>query len=235
MDKEVAKYITTVIAKDLDSRRPKGMMDCSSFELEAVEKALTDDWPDETFKVSDWVKRKLRAINNHSNIIPNFKVGDKVTNISGLFPEVGYTIAEVNEKEQYYSYKEVNGRTYFKDQEKLMLVKSDSSTTPVESKSNKDRLAIDATIARNNVQQYNYNNFDIIEYLERAIYGISKSGGTSCTTNQYMKLIEIVDNEEKYDKCEITKRIIWHFKSLGFNVKTEDDAENKIIKITISW
>lgn len=63
---------------------------------------------------------------------PTFKVGDKVTNISGLFPEVGYTIAEVNEEEQYYTYKEVHGRTYFKNQNKLMLVKSDSSTTPVE-------------------------------------------------------------------------------------------------------
>lgn len=61
---------------------------------------------------------------------PTFKVGDKVTNISGLFPEVGYTIAEVNEEEQYYTYKEVHGRTYFKDQNKLMLVKSDSSTSP---------------------------------------------------------------------------------------------------------
>lgn len=61
-----------------------------------------------------------------------FKVGDKVTNISGLFPEVGYTIAEVNEEEQCYTYKEVYGRTYFKDQDKLILVKSDNSSTPVE-------------------------------------------------------------------------------------------------------
>lgn len=63
---------------------------------------------------------------------PIFKSGDKVTNISGLFPEVGYTIAEVNEEEQYYTYKEVFGKTSFKDQDKLMLVKSDNSTTPVE-------------------------------------------------------------------------------------------------------
>lgn len=55
-------------------------------------------------------------------IKPTFKVGDKVTNISGLFPEVGYTIKEVNEEEQYYSYKEINGKTYFKDQNKLKLV-----------------------------------------------------------------------------------------------------------------
>lgn len=67
--------------------------------------------------------------------IPNFKIGDKVTSIDGLFPEVGYTIAEVNEEEQYYTYKEVHGRTYFKDQDKLILVKPDSSTPPVEEES----------------------------------------------------------------------------------------------------
>lgn len=50
-----------------------------------------------------------------------------------------------------------------------------------------------------------------------------------------MKLIEIIDNEEKYDADEETKRILWHFRSLGFTVKTEDDVENKTIKITISW
>lgn len=65
MDKEVAKYITAIIAKDLDSRRPEGMMDCSSYELEAVEKALTNDWTDEAFKVSNWIKNKLEAINKN--------------------------------------------------------------------------------------------------------------------------------------------------------------------------
>lgn len=82
----------------------------------------------------------IERYNNNSTLIinlidksiPIFKVGDKVTNISGLFPEIGYTIAKVNEEEQYYTYKEVHGRTYFKDQDKLILVKPDSSTPPVE-------------------------------------------------------------------------------------------------------
>ena len=65
-------------------------------------------------------------------IKPIFKSGDKVTN--KMFPEDGYIIKEVNEEEQYYSYKEINGKTYFKDQNKLILVKSDSSKLPVENK-----------------------------------------------------------------------------------------------------
>ena len=55
-------------------------------------------------------------------IEPKFKVGDVVTNSSGLYPDVKYTISAVNYNEQYYCYKEVSGVTYFKDQDKLMLV-----------------------------------------------------------------------------------------------------------------
>lgn len=177
MDKEIASYITAVIAKDLDSRRPKGMMDCSSSELEAFEKALINDWSDEAFRISVWIRRKLKTINENV----------------------------------------------------------DNSRPPVKDELSKARFAIDAAIARNNTQQYNYSNFDAIEYLETLINSVSKSGGNSCTTTQYMELVEIVDNEEKYDADEETKRILWHFRSLGFTVKTEDDVENKTIKITISW
>ena len=54
-------------------------------------------------------------------IEPIFKVGDIVTNSSGLYPNVKCTISEVNYDEQHYCYKEVSGITYFKDQDKLML------------------------------------------------------------------------------------------------------------------
>lgn len=56
------------------------------------------------------------------NIKPKFKVGDVVTNNGGLHPNVKCTIAVVNEELEYYGYKEVNGRTYFKDQDELKLV-----------------------------------------------------------------------------------------------------------------
>ena len=66
------------------------------------------------------------------NIKPKFKVGDIVCNNSGLYPNVKCTIAEVNEELQYYSYKEINGGTYFKDQDKLTLVKDEEVRPPVE-------------------------------------------------------------------------------------------------------
>lgn len=70
-----------------------------------------------------WNNSKDKAIIvNLFNIKPKFKVGDVVCNNSGLYPNVKYTIAVVNEELQYYDYKEISGRTYFKDQDKLMLV-----------------------------------------------------------------------------------------------------------------
>ena len=56
------------------------------------------------------------------HIEPKFKVGDVVCNVGGLYPNFKCTIAEVNEELHYYSYKEVNGRTYFEHQDKLKLV-----------------------------------------------------------------------------------------------------------------
>ena len=58
----------------------------------------------------------------NDKIEPTFKVGDVVTNASGLYPNVKCTISKVNYNEQYYCYKEVAGVTYFKDQDKLILV-----------------------------------------------------------------------------------------------------------------
>lgn len=66
------------------------------------------------------------------NIKPKFKVGDIVCNNSGLYPNVMCTITEVNEELQYYSYKEINGRTYFKDQDELIIMDEDNVRHPVE-------------------------------------------------------------------------------------------------------
>lgn len=55
-------------------------------------------------------------------IEPKFHVGDVVTNISGLYPNVIPTINEVDIENQYYRYKEIGGVTWFKEQDKLKLV-----------------------------------------------------------------------------------------------------------------
>ena len=79
-----------------------------------------------------WNNSKDKAIIvNLFNIKPKFKVGDVVTNNSGLYSNVKCTISVVNEELEYYGYKEVSGKTYFKDQDKLTLVESDNSRPPV--------------------------------------------------------------------------------------------------------
>lgn len=65
-------------------------------------------------------------------IKPKFHVGDVVTNISGLYPNVSPTISEVNIENQYYKYKEIGGITWFKDQDKLKLANIDNCEPPVE-------------------------------------------------------------------------------------------------------
>lgn len=55
-------------------------------------------------------------------IKPKFHVGDVVTNISGLYPNISPTISEVNIENQYYRYKEIGGITWFREQDKLKLV-----------------------------------------------------------------------------------------------------------------
>lgn len=72
---------------------------------------------------TNWINSKDKVILvDLFNIKPKFKVGDIVCNNGGLHPNVKCTITEVNEELQYYSYKEVNGRTYFKNQDELKLV-----------------------------------------------------------------------------------------------------------------
>ena len=122
-----------------------------------------------------WNNSKDKAIIvNLFNIKPKFKVGDVVRNNSGLYPNIKYTIAVVNEELQYYGYKEVNGRTYFKDQDKLMLVKADNSKPPVEGeiKFAKSILAAIKAIKFINIKgsisfsvPENINTFKIIEKL----------------------------------------------------------------------
>lgn len=70
-----------------------------------------------------WNNTKDKAmIVNLFNIKPKFHVGDVVTNISGLYPNVTPTINEVDIINQCYRYKEIGGVTWFKEQDKLKLV-----------------------------------------------------------------------------------------------------------------
>lgn len=67
MDTTIARYIVGLIAKDLDSRRPKGMKDCSSLELERIENFLKDINSAKIITIEKWIKDKLIAISNNTD------------------------------------------------------------------------------------------------------------------------------------------------------------------------
>lgn len=162
---------------------------------------------------------------------PIFKIGDKVTNVNGLFPDRSYIIAEVNEEKQYYTYRGIKGRTYFKDQDKLMLVKSNNSITPVGDESISPN--IDVFIARQNVQIYNDKYYTQINKINKFIDELSKQG-----VNHYeATFMDTVYHSDKTGKIislvELTDRINYHYTNLGFDV-----AVNKIkngYKVLIKW
>lgn len=168
----------------------------------------------------------------NDKIKPKFKVGDVVTNSSGLYPNVKCTITEVNEELQYYCYKEVNGRTYFKDQDKLTLVKYDKVRPPVE-----DSIKLDgfnARFAKNNVLTHNLEHYPLIRDMINIIIKVSNEGKICHTF-----IVPYVTKNDTfgvyYDEDEICGVIRWHFKELGFNVKDKNDEVNNRTEFFISW
>lgn len=168
----------------------------------------------------------------NDKIKPKFKVGDVVTNSSGLYPNVKCTITEVNEELQYYCYKEVNGRTYFKDQDKLTLVKYDKVRPPVE-----DSIKLDgfnARFAKNNVLTYNLEYYPLIRDMINIIIKGSNEGKI-CHTFIVPYVTKTDTFEVYYDEDEICGIIRWHFKELGFNVEDKNDEVNNRTEFFISW
>ena len=165
-------------------------------------------------------------------IKPKFKIGDIVTNSSGLYPNIKCTITEVNEELQYYCYKEVNGRTYFKDQDKLTLVKYDEVRPPVEDSIELDEFT--ARFAKNNVLTYNLEHYPLIKNMINVIIKASNEGKICHTF-----IIPYVTKNDTfgvyYDEDEVCGVIRWHFKELGFNVKDKIDEVNNRTEFFISW
>ena len=165
-------------------------------------------------------------------IEPKFKVGDAVTNSSGLYPNVKCTIAEVNEELQYYCYKEVNGRTYFKDQDKLTLVNNEEVRPPVEDSTKSN--GFNARFAKNNVLTHNLEHYPLIRDMINIIIKASNEGKI-CHTFIVPYITKNDTFEVYYDEDEICGIIRWHFKELGFNVKDKNDEVNNRTEFFISW
>ena len=169
------------------------------------------------------------------NIKPKFKVGDIVCNNSGLYPNVKCTITEVNEELQQYSYKEINGRTYFKDQDKLMLVNGEEVRPPVEDEDKLDILAKSyADVVKHNTLKYNTEHYPHIANMIDIITKASNEGKTSCLFIFPDKMVAD-DSGVYYEEDEICGIVRWYFKALGFDVKDKNDEVNNRTEFFISW
>ena len=169
------------------------------------------------------------------HIEPKYKVGDVVTNCGGLHPNVKCIIAKVDIQNQCYFYKEVNGSTSFKDQDKLILVNNEEVPSPVEDEDKLDILAkAHADNVKYNVLKYNIEHYPLIYNVLKTIINISKEGGISYRFIVPMKA-EVDESGVSYEEDEICGIIRWHFDKLGFTVKYKFDDKNNCTEFFISW
>lgn len=165
-------------------------------------------------------------------IEPIFKVGDVVINSSRLYPNVKCTITAIDKEKQCYYFKEVTGVTYFKDQDKLILVNDEEVRPPVEDSIKLDEF--NARLAKNNVLTANLEHHAIIRNLTNIINRASKIGRVC-----HNFIIPCVTKTDKsgvyYEEAEICGIIRWHFTNLGFTVKDKFDDKNNCTEFFISW
>ena len=174
------------------------------------------------------------VVNLIDTIKPNFKVGDVVTNISGLYPNVRCTITTVDEEKQCYYFREINGTTSFKDQDKLMLVKDEEVRPPVGDEDKLDILAkAHAYNVKYNVLKYNIEHYPLIYNALKQIIAISKEGAIS-----YHLVVPMKKESDEagiyYEEDEVCGIIRWHFDKLGYKIK-ENIKENEYNEFFITW
>lgn len=169
----------------------------------------------------------------NDKIEPKFKVGDVVTNISGLYPNVRCTITTVDEEKQCYYFREINGTTSFKDQDKLMLVKGEGVRPPVEGEDKLDILAESyAWNVKTNVLKYDIKHYPLIYNVLKQIIAISKEGAISYNLVVPMKK-EADEAGVYYEEDEVCGIIRWHFDKLGY--KIDEKVKDNYNEFFISW
>lgn len=174
-------------------------------------------------------------------IKPKFKVGDIVTNISGLYPNVKCTISEVDCDKQCYYYKGVGGITNFKDQHLLKLIgvtakfkAGDKVRPPVEGEDKSNILAESyAWNVKSNVLKYDIEHYPLIYNALKQIVAISKEGAISYNLIVPMKK-EADEAGVYYEEDEVCGIIRWHFDKLGYKIK-ETIKENEYNEFFITW
>lgn len=169
----------------------------------------------------------------NDKIESKFKVGDVVTNSSGLYPNVKCTITTVDKEKQCYYFREVAGITYFKDQDKLMLVNNDKVTPPVEDEDKLDILAkAHADNVKNNVLKYDIEHYPLIYNVLKQIIAISKEGAISYNLVVPMKK-EADEAGVYYEEDEVCGIIRWHFDKLGY--KIDEKVKDNYNEFFITW
>lgn len=169
----------------------------------------------------------------NDKIEPKFKVGDIVTNSSGLYPNVKCTITTVDKEKQCYYFREVSGVTYFKDQDKLMLVKDEEVRPPVEDEDELDILSeCYAWNVKSNVLKYDIEHYPLIYNVLKQIIAISKEGAISYNLVVPMKK-EADEAGIYYVEDEVCGIIRWHFDKLGY--KIDEKVKDNYNEFFITW
>lgn len=169
----------------------------------------------------------------NDKIEPKFKVGDIVTNISGLYPNVKCTITTVDEEKQCYYFREVAGVTYFKDQDKLMCVKDEGVRPPVGDEDKLDILSEGyAWNVKSNVLKYDIEHYPLIYNVLKQIIAISKEGAISYNLVVPMKK-EADEAGVYYEEDEVCGIIRWHFDKLGY--KIDEKVKDNYNEFFITW
>lgn len=173
------------------------------------------------------------VVNLISTIKPKFKVGDIVTNISGLYPNVRCTITTVDEEKQCYYFRETAGTTNFKDQDKLMLVNDEKVPPPVEDEDKSSILAeCYAWNVKHNVLKYDIEHYPLIYNVLKQIIAISKEGAISYHLVVPMKK-EADEAGVYYEEDEVCGIIRWHFDKLGY--KIDEKVKDNYNEFFITW
>ena len=191
-------------------------------------------YDDCNFHIANINGNNVLVVDLLDKIEPIFKVGDVVTNSSGLCYDIKCTITTVDKEKQCYYFREVSGVTYFKDQDKLMLVNNDKVTPPVE---DEDKLNILAkSYARNvktNVLKYNIEHYELIKNVSKRIIATSEAGAVSYHLVVAMKK-EADEAGIYYVEDEVCGIIRWHFDKLGYKIE-EKVKENEYNEFFITW
>ena len=190
-------------------------------------------YDDCNFHIANINGNNVLVVDLINKIEPKFKVGDVVTNSSGLCPDIKCTITTVDKEKQCYYFREVSGVTYFKDQDKLILANDEEVRPPVEDEDKLDILAkAHVYNVKYNVLKYNIEHYPLIYNALKQIISMSEAGAISYHLVVPMKK-EADEAGIYYAEDEVCGVIRWHFDKLGY--KIDEKVKDNYNEFFITW